>query len=309
MKKVLVPCALALLLANGCSHGAPAPATPQAVQAALTDVHLLTEGAEPRRVYRYDTSAGRSERFVIDVETLAAATATSGEAALAGMHVQFEVSQGPTETLATGGLRTPIAIESIGFNVPGRAMQADELARLSTQFSPLLGIRGTVDLDDRGRTIAANFQPVEGLDPALRVMLGNLRTSLVSVPLPEQPIGVGARWEVHRTVDLEGLAVDQTVTYTLTGEQDEVVHLQVVLRQSAPPRDFDNGSVSAYESTALGDVMLDLRRLVPYSQVEMTTRMRARVRSGGDSEEVDVETRRAVRVQRTEQTTTAPAAN
>ncbi len=309
MKKSLVPCALALLLANGCSHGATPPTTPAAVQAALTDVHLLAEGAEPRHVYRYDTSAGRSERFVIDVETLAAATATTGEAALAGMHVQFEVSTGPTESLPGGGFRSPIAIESVGFMVPGRSMQPDELARLSAEFSPLLGIRGTVDLDDRGRTVASNFQPVEGLDPALRVMLGNLRTSLVSVPLPEQAIGVGARWEVRRTFDLEGLSVEQTLTYTLTGEQDEVAHLQVVLRQSAPPRDFENGSVSAYESTALGDVMLDVRRLVPYSQVEMTTRMRSTLRSGGSSNEVDVETRRNVRVQRTEQTTTAPAAN
>lgn len=89
---------------------------------------------------------------------------------------------------------------------------------LRASLAVLDDIGGTVERDDRGIAIVTqlNERAARTDVPArLLVMLLNARTTLGDVPLPADPVGLGARWETRKTRVLYGFKVRQVNTYTL----------------------------------------------------------------------------------------------
>jgi hypothetical protein len=123
-------------------------------------------------------------------------------------------------------------------------------------------------------------------------MLNNVRASLMSVPLPEEPVVTGARWETERDVDVHGMVARQRVTYTLASVDTRGGMLEVAVHTSAPPHDVQGGRVHAYESGGLASVNFLFDRLTPLSEADITSQSRATVQS--DVGPADVQTRNRV---------------
>ena len=151
-------------------------------------------------------------------------------------------------------------------------------------------------MDDQGRIRRSDFRTIGDVSPRLRAMLGNIRTALISIPFPDDPIGMKARWEVERRFEVSGVFVDQVVTYSFLERQGQALRLQITARQSAQPQSVDGARLEAYESTVIGVSTVRLDYFVPFSEAEATTQMWLTEPTEGQREPMRVETRTAVRV-------------
>jgi hypothetical protein len=131
-------------------------------------------------------------------------------------------------------------------------------------------VGGTVEMDDRGITLAAELND-RAKSPEVPVrlltMIVNARTTLSRVVLPAEAVGLGARWEARKELELYGFKVQQVDSYTLVERVGDEVKLNVTVTQNALPQtvDFpDDGlsiSVQQMTANANGEIILNLNAL------------------------------------------------
>lgn len=132
-------------------------------------------------------------------------------------------------------------------------------------------IRG--QMDSRGMQTDAQ---VEGGQP----MMGVDTSNMLSMPFPEQAIGLGAKWTVEQVSETNGLKINQTVTCTLKERKGDVIVIEMELDQSADPQTISvpqmpgaEIEVKEYQGAGKASAKIDLKRLLPLeSEVQMTTR-------------------------------------
>jgi hypothetical protein len=99
------------------------------------------------------------------------------------------------------------------------------------------------------------------------MMIVNARTTLSRVVLPAEPVGLGARWEARKEIELYGFKVEQVDSYTLVERVGDEIKLNVTVTQNALPQtvDFpeDGLAISVEEMTANanGEIILNLNAL------------------------------------------------
>ena len=127
-----------------------------------------------------------------------------------------------------------------------------------------------VEMDDRGLSLATELNDkAKSPDIPLRLlmMIVNARTTLSRVVLPAEPVGLGARWEARKELELYGFKVAQVDTYTLVERVGDEIKLNVTVTQNAVPQtvDFpeDGLSISVEQMTAnaSGEIILNLNAL------------------------------------------------
>jgi hypothetical protein len=102
-----------------------------------------------------------------------------------------------------------------------------------------IGQSAKLVLSDRGIGESFSFNENAKADPTAAQTLSSLESTLnmLLTPLPEEPIGPGARWTATTKVEQQAFDASQTVTYTLKGISDGVLHLEIKIEQSADPQD------------------------------------------------------------------------
>ena len=98
-------------------------------------------------------------------------------------------------------------------------------------------------------------------------MIVNTRETLTRVRLPEEKVGLGARWESRQVITAYGFKIDEVSTYTLVDRAGDELMLNVTVEQTAPPQviEFpDESIVVSVESLtghAQGQIILNLNAL------------------------------------------------
>jgi len=176
-------------------------------------------------------------------------------------------------------------------------MSPAQREQMEKTLAPLLQVQGWSEMDAQGRVRRGEFRGMEDVPPTLRTMLGNIRSALLTVPFPDEPLGPRARWEVERKVQFSGVWVDQVVTYHIEKLEGEQVQLQVTARQTAPPQSIGgSGRLEAYQASIMGSALVRLEHFTPYSEAESTSQMRISTQTQTGPQLVRVETRTMVRL-------------
>lgn len=291
---------LLLLLSAGCKEQYTPQTGPEINPGpplrVLPEIRVLDAGMTPQQPLRYSVEPGQTESVVIELARARAAQA--GESGVASVlpPVQLEVQFGPAEATPQGWVRQPVQVTRVRLSQEAEQMSPVEREQLQKELAPLLNVRGWTDMDMQGRIRRSEFQAIADVSPRIRTLLGNIRTALITVPLPEQPVGVRARWEVDRELELSGVDVKQTVTYQLMERDADTLKLQITARQSAEPQAISGGRVEAYEASIIGSATVRLEQLVPYSEAESNSHMRISASGQGQPELIRVEGKTAVRV-------------
>src|SRR5262249_50062203 len=147
-------------------------------------------------------------------------------------------------------------------------------AAIRSAAANITAIKGTATTTNRGIGRAAKFN-FNQADPAMQQTLSQLETSIegMSMPLPEEAVGLGARWEVRQRLNSNGIVMFQKAEYTVTAIDGNAVTLSVKTDQTAPAQDISNPAMPAGASmhlakmsgTGTGTVALRLDGLVPTS--------------------------------------------
>lgn len=270
------------------------PGPPQRV---LPTITVIDSGMTPRRPLRYRVGPGQTETLYVEL-VRAQAMEARGQGAQTGMPpVQLEVKMGPASGTREGFIRHPVAITQVRLSKAADQMSAAQRQQLEQSLAPLLQVEGWSEMDAQGRIRRAEFKGMEAVPADLKVMLGNVRSALLTVPFPDEPLGARARWEVERKIQVSGIWVDQVVTYTIVRIQENSLDLQISARQSAEPQQIEIGRVEAYQSSIMGSATVRLTHFTPYSEAESTTQMRiTQPAPMGESELIRIERRTQVKL-------------
>lgn len=297
----------ALLLTTASCKTAYTPQTvevqdPGPPQRVLPTIRVLDDGLTPRRPFRYRVPPGQEETLFVELAR-AQAMMSEGKGSQAAIPpFQLEVKMGPSSGTPEGFIRHPVAITQIRLSQAADQLSPAQRQQIESSLAPLLNVKGYSEMDVQGRIRRGEFTGMEAVPPDLNVMLGNIRSALLSIPFPDQPLGVRARWEVERKIQLSGFWVDQVVTYTILALRENEVDLQISARQYAEPQQIDMGRLEAYQSSIIGSATARLTHFTAYSEAEATTQMRVTQPAPmGDSRLIRVETRTAVNLYPAEQ--------
>lgn len=272
----------------------PDPGPPQRV---LPDVRVLDAGMTPRVPLRYRVPPGQTETLFLEL-VRGQAMQAAGQSAQSGIPpVQLEVKMGPAEPTPQGYLRHPIEITQVRISKMAEKMSPAQREQMEKTLAPLLQVQGWSEMDAQGRIRRGEFRGMEDVPPTLRTMLGNIRSALLTVPFPDEPLGARARWEVERRVQFSGVWVDQVVTYHIEKMDREQVELQITARQTAQPQSLGSGGrLEAYQASIIGSAVVRLDYFTPHSEAESTAQMRIKRQTQTGPEMLRVDTVTAVRL-------------
>ena len=271
----------------------PDPGPPQRV---LPTVRVTDAGMTPRRPLRYRVRPGEAETLYLELARGQAMQSADGAAQSGIPPVQLEVKMGPAQPTPQGFIRHPVQITQVRLSNAAQKMSAAQREQMEQTLAPLLQVQGWSEMDIPGRIRRGEFRGMEEVPPTLRTMLGNIRSALLTVPFPDEPLGVRARWEVERKVQFSGVWVNQVVTYHIEKMNEAQVHLQVTARQTAEPQAVDGGRLEAYQASIIGSVVVQLDRFATYSEADSTSQMRIRTQTASGPRMVRVDTVTAVRL-------------
>jgi hypothetical protein len=283
--------------------GSPGPSEPAAGVGA-TRVVLVEPGAEPRRVLRYRVTPG--DRIGLRMTNRLAVEMKLGEP-------DPDLGEPPDTSIPEFVMECDVSIEDVApegridflWEVNSIGVSAVE-GDAPTLFSELEGTRIRCSCSPTGigtvRSIESEDVAEVEDNPILKSLTSGLGNGIheVTVPLPEEPVGIGARWEVTRTVTQMKLRLIQTTIYELTGSTDDTARIHVAVAQTATEQKIElpgvpSGAevrIASLHAGGSGDVELRLTEIVPVaSSLSMKIEAELEVRDEEESHTIEMDQR------------------
>ena len=251
---------------DGSTPAPGAAAMPGAVQ-----IKVLQPGAEPRSVLRLHVQPGDKQSVTMTLKM--------------GMEMKMGEMQTPMK-LPAMNMNMDVAVESVSADgeityrvTLGDTTIADEpgappqmAAALKTALNGTKGTSWSFKLTARGVCQRADMSLPAGANPQLGQAIEQMKQSLttMAVPLPEEPLGPGARWEARTQTKSQGITVDQTATYELVSAEGDVLKIKSNATQHAANQKIESPSMPGVKAdltkmngSGSGEIMLNLAHVVP----------------------------------------------
>jgi hypothetical protein len=258
---------------------------PQAAKAKVTGeeptVRLIDAGASAdREALRYKFKVGHTEPMVMRMKMGMDMDVPGMGQQKIDMPVMVMRMTTKIKSIETNGnARLSFSIDSADVEEGGNPMMAQQIKALLSKFA---GIKGEYGISTRGITSDTSMDMTGISDPQVVKTMGQMRQSMeqASSPLPEEPVGAGARWEVSQIVRADGMQIRQSVEYTLGARDGDVVTLTTKLNQDADKQTIStpemNGVVAqleSYKASGTGTLKTDLAGLVPVGVMELKNKV------------------------------------
>lgn len=264
------------------------------------DVKLLGAGSEPRSVLRYKFEKGRSETIRLVNQTQARMKLENGEApAPVTPEIELLTTLRIDDLLPGPSARRSLSVDQVRV-LPTKGVKKALIDQLQGLLSGVAELKGGDVIDDHGVLHEVSLDTSGVSKPELRAMMDALQQSFgqMGAPMPDEAVGVGAKWEVTTRLGTQGLALKQVSAYELTSREGDKGHLKISIRQSAPPGKFNppglpegaSAELVAMSSSGTGELDFDLSRCTPAGQVESTTHLEMKANLDGEAQSLTVDT-------------------
>lgn len=217
-------------------------------------VTLMDAGKPPLRKLRRTFKNGETERLTLTLD------ASGSEKA---WKFQYLLTL-RTTSLSDDGSEAKVAVEVGEATTMGESVEGPSMNGVKGQFSiTSLGRISDFKLVAPAEADAATLGAISALERSFRV---------VGLPLPEEPVGVGAKWALYEIVRPES-PIAQRVVYELTTLEGSMVEVKTTVEQRSMKPEF-NGNISYLGLTGegTGDATGDLSKLVPSNASENVSR-------------------------------------
>jgi len=136
---------------------------------------------------------------------------------------------------------------------------------LKTQLAGLKGLSSTGVMSNRGVSKKLDIKAPPNVDPQTRHMMDQIKegTGNMNTPFPEEPVGVGAKWEMKKVTKIETASLEQTGTYELVSVEGD--HLSTKFSggfNSTSPAGQAPAAAGQVSGNMSGTANLDLSKLV-----------------------------------------------
>lgn len=276
---------------SNATAASPAQVEPQSPGSGSLNVKLLDVGGEPRAVLRLHPKTadnqvlGMSMRPTLEMKM---GEMTNPPMKMPGMNLVLDVS---VKDVSPGG---DIAYQIVFADATptedaGGDPQMTEA--IKSALSRLKGLSGNGTVSDRGFDKGSQFKVPADVNPQARQAFQQLKETFsnLTIPLPEEAIGPGAKWEARSKVQSQGITLDQTATYQLVSLDGDRAAIKTTLSQNAANQKIQNPVMPGMQTelikmvaTGTGDFSLLLTQILPstgtiefHSEVNMDMNMGA----------------------------------
>jgi len=278
-------------------------------------VSVLDAGRGPKRPLRYTVPADYRARMNMDM-TMSMAASVDGATmpAMALPTIRASADVAVTGVSPTGEIT--YALSSTAMSLPNGDegdLTAMAFAALNADFRK---ITATATISDRGIVNDLQVDTSRAFGPQLNPLLESLRVSLnsLSVPLPNETVGLGARWQVRLTANLNSVIAFQTLECELTALDTTSATIETRLLQKGPPQPVDDPSLpkgaNAFMESMLGlgsgTIQVAFAELVPVSVSELKNTVNMAVTGGVETERMSFATTMRTEVRPAQRTDEGP---
>ena len=248
-------------------------------------VKLLDAGAaEGRSTLRYKLKAGQSEPMVMRMKMdMDMKMPGMGSQKVEMPVIVMRMTTRVTAIGPDGTAKLAFSIDKADTEKGGNPLVESELKKLLGKFA---GIKGSYSITPRGITSDTKVELAGATDPQIQKTMEQMRQSMeqASSPLPVEPVGVGARWEVRQLVEAEGMKVRQSVEYKLEARDGDELNLVTILRQDAdkqtislPEMQGASAQLDSYDAKGSGALKTRLTSLVPTGHMKLKNHIKMTV--------------------------------
>lgn len=215
------------------------------------EVRVLDAGAAPRRLLRLEVEEGHVETSTLRMTTTTSADILSAPPITVPMEMRVT-------TTVTDVSDDRFTVESSYGEVAipaGSGLDAASREQILEAAGALEGVTIRTVLDTSARTVSSEVEGADGDgSQVVRRLLDDLaaQSNNLSILLPEEEVGVGARWRTGSTLTIGGITFDMTSAYELTGLTDDGYTVSVSVRQEPRPGTVTGGEVIDGGTTVTG---------------------------------------------------------
>ncbi|MEJ7602076.1 MAG: DUF6263 family protein [Kofleriaceae bacterium] len=297
---------LVLLLIAGCGGAPPAPSVPAPVAAAPKPapdlaaaaplderapvVRMLVPGTAPRKRMRYQLVANTIEYIELDMRMTIGTrfddptfAERKTNVAIPTLRTTFKTTV--TEVTPSGDAR--LAFEHVSTELlQDVALAPGPRKAVEAALAELAGMRGTSRVSSRGVPSEITFEAPNATANLARV-IDSFRDSMrqMYVPLPEDEVGKGAKWEVTARHAINGMMMDSKLVYELTEASSTTLAVRVETELAASPQDIPlapgtTGRITALSGKGTGTLRQPMTRVVGTGTNAVTTDAELTVNDG-----------------------------
>jgi hypothetical protein len=283
---------VAMVVVGTCSTLGVAASGARETQTPTPEVAVLEAGSAPREALRFAPAVGAPEgmrmtlRFGVDQSGVS-------DASLNTPPLRATIAATLQDITPTGDLHASFSYPAFEV-LKGNGATARQRRAVEQALAGLGALSGDLTVTTRGALIDSNVELPPDLDPSVAQLIGQLSDQFrdITVPLPEQEVGVGGRWRATTQLDVSGIDVRQVYDYRLEKRTGSTLELDVRGTQTAKPQTVESPGgvtlqVERYKTTFRGSTTLDLTRLLPVaSRITGRGNQTFDVRAGGESGEL-----------------------
>lgn len=254
--------------------GEPKAADTKSAAPAASVVKLLEAGQEPRKVLRLapDAKAEQSVQVTMDMQSTMKLDGNPVPTPKSPM-LQMTMDVRVAEMLGGGDARYAMTLnkaEALG----AEGVEPELVGQMTEAVSKAAGSTGTSIIDPRWQSRESTVKIPDGTDPRLEQIVRGLQTSLqqMSAPMPEEAVGVGARWEVVLSGVVNGLNQEMRTTFTLVSIAEREIRVKMDFAQSGELGKVElegapgvDAQLTAFSGKGTGEAVMQLDRVAPLS--------------------------------------------
>lgn len=220
---------------------------------------VLDAGAEPRARLSYSFALGKA-RTVTNTLKLDVQADAEGSGQQPPMKYTFTATP-KTHNAGTNSTHFEMKINSLELIIPPGAQVPPQMAaQKSAMEKAFVGLTATFDANNQGDIEEIKFQD-DKAPPQVAQLLELLAAAfdIMLVPLPAEPVGIGAKWQTVLTKPGKG---SSSATVTLISKSETGASLKVENTVSAPPTAVPDPQLppgTTVETKGSGSYTVDIR--------------------------------------------------
>ena len=259
----------------GLSGGSAASAagTPSEIKgSSTTQVKLVEAGGQPRKALRLHPKAGDKQNLEMTMKMNMDMKVGEMEPPSMKMPaIKLVMSLAVKSVAANGDIAYDTSVTDVDISdEPGVMPQIADAIKAS--FSGVKGMAGTGVMSNRGINKKTELKLPPDANPQMKQMMDQMKDSLANLasPLPDEPVGPGAKWEVKMPIKSQGMTIEQTATYELVSVEGDRVTAKSKIGQRAAKQKIDNPAMPGMKidldkmsGNGMGQFTLDLSHVLP----------------------------------------------
>jgi len=117
----------------------------------------------------------------------------------------------------------------------------------------------------------------------------------LAMQFPKEAIGIGGKWLIEQTIEMNGIKISQSATCTLKERKSDVIVVGIEMKQTADPQKVTNPQapqadlqLNSLDGTGTGEMTINLARMLPTkSEMDMGMSMKMDVSMMGQTQSME----------------------